>query len=396
MNILIIGTTDIMGGAAKVSWDIKQALEKQGHTVSMFVADKRSQDPKVKIIPRQKWRKYLGFLLATDDLLKSDWILKTKEFKEADIVHCHNLHGRFFNLSTLQKMSLLKPVIWTLHDEWALTAHCAHSLENTKLCNGLYTCPSINMQPRTLWNNDYYLTWRKSQIYKKSKLHIVAPSLWLKKRLEKTVLDTQDVRLIYNGIDTSVFVRKDKQEARNILNLPHDKKIVLFLADDPKKNPWKGWVHAEKVIKSYAQDSNTLFVIVGYHKPEESQSNILNITHISDKKTLALYYSASDALLFTSIAENFPLVILEAMSCGLPIVAFDVGGVAEAVEHEQNGYITNKENTSELITNLNTLFSLSKEEYGRMGEQSIQKVHTRFTLKHMTDAYLAFYASLVQ
>jgi len=129
MNILIIGTTDILGGAAKVSWDIKSALQKGGHKVSMFVADKRSKDRDVKVIPRVFWRKLLDFILAIEYFVYTDWILNTDEFKSADIVHCHNLHGRFFNLRTIQKMSLMKPVVWTLHDEWAITPHCAYTLE---------------------------------------------------------------------------------------------------------------------------------------------------------------------------------------------------------------------------------------------------------------------------
>ena len=222
MNILFIGTTDILGGAARISWDLKNALESRGDTVSMFVADKRSSDKKVMVIPRQSWRKYLGFLLATDDLLSSDWIMNTKEYKGADIIHCHNLHGRYFNLSTLQKMSVEKPIIWTLHDEWAITPHCVCTLEGKSMKNGLYVCPSKKTPPRILWDNTKYLSWRKNSLYKKSKLHIVTPSQWLKKRVDNTILKSQDVKLISNGVDVDIFKMSDKHIARQKLNLPFD------------------------------------------------------------------------------------------------------------------------------------------------------------------------------
>jgi Glycosyltransferase Family 4 len=190
MNVLIIGTTDALGGAAKISQDVREALESHGHTVAMFVADKVSDDTAVHIIPRSWWRKRLGFLLGTENIISTDWILKTPEFKDADIIHCHNLHGRFFNLNTLQKMSMLKPVIWTLHDEWALTPHCAYTLEGTAMKNGLYVCPSINTPPRLLWDNSARLAAERARIYAASKLHLVTPSHWLKERTENTMLRT--------------------------------------------------------------------------------------------------------------------------------------------------------------------------------------------------------------
>ena len=263
MNVLIIGTTDILGGAAKVSWEIKKTLEREGHTVNMFVADKHSNEINIKVIPRQKWRKVIGFLLASEDLISTDWLLETLEFKNADIVHCHNIHGRFFNLGTLEKMSNLKPVVWTLHDEWALTPHCAYTLEGTTLKNGLYVCPSIDTNPRLLWDNTDALAKARIALYEKLKIHLVTPSLWLKERVEKTVLRNQDVRNIPNGIDTKTFVQTNKNIARTKLNLPQDKKIVLFLATAGKANTWKGWVYTDEVILRYKNNPDVLFLNVG-------------------------------------------------------------------------------------------------------------------------------------
>jgi glycosyltransferase involved in cell wall biosynthesis len=381
MNILIIGTTDILGGAAKISWAIKERLEKDGHHVDMFVADKRSVDPNVHIISRQKWRKYLGFLLAIDDLLKSDWILKTDEFKKADIIHVHNIHGRFLNLSTLQKISLKKPVIWTLHDEWAITPHCACTFETTKMKHGLYVCQSIDSPPRLLWDNTRYLSWRKNSLYKKLKVSIVTPSLWLKNRVQKTILASQDIQHIPNGIDINIFVKKDTKKSRDILGLPPDKKIILFLADDPKNNPWKGWVYTENVIQKYRNNSDILFVSVGGRIPQPDTESVRHIGYTDDKEKLAMYYSAADALLFTSTAENFPLVVLEAMSCGLPIVSFDVGGVKEAVE---------------LILGIEWILHMTETEREQIGIKSQKKVREKYSEETMYATYLKSYTHKIQ
>lgn len=395
MKILEIGTTDIVGGAAKISWCLKEALEKAGHEVTMFVADKKSSDPKVKIIPRIKWRKVLGFLLGTEDLISTDWILKTKEFKESDIIHCHNLHGRFFNLQTLQKMSQLKPVIWTLHDAWALTPHCAHTFESTEMRNGLLACPSINIPPRTLWNNDRCLARAKIKVYEKSHLHLVAPSHWLEKKAKKTVLAKQDIRLIYNGIDVNIFSQINKQDARKNLNLPPDKKIFLFLADNAKDNTWKGWAYTEKIISQYKDRADILFLCVGNHGQQQDEANVKYVGLINDQKRLTQYYSAADALLFTSIAENFPLVILEAMACGLPIITFDVGGVREAVLHKQNGYVAKYRDLIDLKQGMEWFIQLSDEECQSIGKNSINRVHQNFTDRQMIAQYFKLYEELL-
>jgi glycosyltransferase involved in cell wall biosynthesis len=395
MNVLIIGTTDILGGAAKVSWDIKATLEAQGDTVSMFVADKRSTNPEVTLIPRSKWRKILGFLFASEDFIASDWILNTDEFKKADIIHCHNIHGRYFNLGTLEKMALQKPVVWTLHDEWAITPHCAYTLEGTELKNGLYVCPSIDTPPRILWDNTRVLLQKRNALYKKIKLHVVTPSAWLLNRVKRTTLGTHDLRLIPNGVNTHAFKQTDKIAARTKLGLPLEKKIALFLATAGKANTWKGWKYTEEVITAYSDKPDVLFLNVGNLVPEANQPNVEYRLHVNSAEELALYYSAADVLLFTSIAENFPLVILEAMSCGLPIVAFDVGGVKEVVTHLENGYIGAYRNSNDLLEGLAWVFTLPDTVRTELSERSSAKIQAHYDTTQMTTAYVDLYHSLL-
>jgi glycosyltransferase involved in cell wall biosynthesis len=395
MNVLIIGTTDILGGAAKVSWEIKKALENEGHVVNLFVADKRSQEANVHIIPRSKWRKVIGFLLATEELITTDWILNTQEFKKADIVHCHNIHGRFFNLKTLAKMAETKPVVWTLHDEWAITPHCAYTLEGNTMKNGLYVCPSIDTNPRLLWDNTEALAKARIALYEKIKIYIVTPSLWLKERVEKTILKNQDVRNIPNGIDTKTFVQTNKKIAREKLNLPQDKKIVLFLATAGKANTWKGWTYTEEVLHQYQNQNDVLFLNVGNFVPEKQEANVEYRLHVQDPAELALYYSAADVLLFTSIAENFPLVILEAMSCGLPIVAFDVGGVKEVMTHNENGYLCRYRKTEDLCLGISEILKLPEQALFEISQRSSAKIKAHYDTTQMTKNYLALYQELL-
>ena len=395
MNILIIGTTDILGGAAKVSWEIKQAAEKKGHTVSMFVADKRSDDAAVKVIPRQAWRKYAGILLGTDRMPRTDWMLSTPEYEAADIVHCHNLHGRFFNLDTLVKMSQEKKVVWTLHDEWAITSHCAYTLEGQKMKNGLYVCPSIDTQPRILWDNTKKLSTDRIDAYQKAKnLHVVSPSLWLKDRVEKTPLGEHPQYHIANGINTEAFSGTDQAKARSKLGLPIDKKIVLFLAIDAKNNTWKGWKYTQAVIDHFNKNKDVIFLSVGNFVEHSDEETVIYRGHIGSSDELALYYSAADVLLFTSIAENFPLVVLEAMSTGLPVVAFDVGGVKEVLTHKKQGYIAPYQNVPLLIEGVSWVLGMTALEKNKLAEAARYEIKSEYDVSHMTSAYLDLYQSL--
>jgi hypothetical protein len=220
MNILQIGTTDIVGGAGKVSWTLKQSLEAAGHTTPMYVVDKRSDDASVHTIPRVWWQKYASVLLATDQLYDTNWLLSTPEYQAADIVHCHNLHGRYFNLQTLQKMSTEKPVVWTLHDEWAITPHCAYTLEGTERTHYFFACPSTRTEPWVLFNNDARMCAFKRSVYESSQLTVVTPSRWLGDRVATTPLGQQPQRHIPNGIDTKIFQPTDQTAARKALGPP--------------------------------------------------------------------------------------------------------------------------------------------------------------------------------
>ena len=251
MNILSINKADRIGGAAEVAWRLKGGLEARGHQVSMFVCDKTSTDQNVFVIPRPKWLFYLSHLLGTDiDLFNTDYILETEAFKQADVIHCHNLHGHYFNLRTLLKMSQLKPVVWTLHDMWAVTAYCSHSFASLGN-HGFYPCQKMSTRSVCKRYNRLHLRKKKAAIYEQLKVSLVTPSEWLQQKVARSILMEKDLRLIHNGIVLSY--RPDimrRSELRQKLNLPHDKKIVLFVASGGKDNIWKGWNYATQIIDS--------------------------------------------------------------------------------------------------------------------------------------------------
>lgn len=401
MNILFINTVDIRGGAAKVAYDLKNKMRSYGHKTSMAVGWKYSDDKDVFVIKqrsklRQRILRKLTYLLANDlDIVHAEKLLQTPEYKNADIIHCHNLHSNFFNLSLLARISKEKPVVWTFHDMWPITAHCGYAMDGD-LKNGFYQCPSLDAYQPIAWHNERYLEFRKRKIYGQSNLYITTPSRWLMDKVKESVLKSKSISLIYNGIDTSVFKPMATTEARQLLNLPPNKKIILFAAKGGGDRERKGIEYVYEAMEKFKYDPNIFWVTIGGGHTDKTSEQNLSVPYISDKNLLAKYYAASDMFIFPSMADNCPLVILEAMACGLPIVSFKTGGIPELIEHKINGYIAEYKNSNDLQTGLEYLLNLPPEEIEKMRQRSIDKINTGFTIEKMTDQYLELYQNIIK
>jgi len=398
LNILQINTTDQKGGAAKVAYRLKNGLKKLGHETSMFVGRKYTNDENIFILNDlksfgQRVRKKLAYYLANDiDLFNSDKIIKTEVFKKADIIHCHNLHSYYFNLNTLKKISKLKPIVWTFHDMWPITPHCAHSFDGP-LKNGFWQCPSLEIFPPLKWHNEKYLEKIKRGIYSQSIFQIAVPSRWLKNKVEESLLGSKEINLIYNGIDTEIFKPYPKEETRKKLNLPLDKKIVLSVVKKGQSNPWKGGNYIGEAISALKNQKEVIFICIG---GDFADQRVINVPFIDDERLLALYYSASDLLLHPSIAETFGLTIAEGMACGLPIVSFITGSIPELVDHGSNGLLAAYKNSADLISKLSLALNSPSGRLKEMSLNAQNKVKNNFTLDIMVNNYLQLYNKILR
>ena len=396
LNILQINTADTKGGAGKVAYYLQNELKKRGHNSTILVSRKYSKDDNIKLIRpdsnlRRRFLKKLTYYMANDiDLFRSEHIFKMPEFKNADIVHCHNLHSNYFNLSTLKKISQLKPVIWTFHDMWRVTAHCAHAFNGKLKENGFFTCPSLEIYPPIAWHNEKYLENKKQKIYQESNFHIATPSKWLADKVSQSMLKNKPLSVIYNGINTKIFNPLPQEQCRKELDLPQNKKIVLVVAKKGKLNPWKGGNYAQEMTDAYKNNPAVYFVDLGGDE-NKIETNTRTVGYINNQETLTKYYSAADILLYPSLADNCPLVVLEAMACGLPVVSFDTGGIPELIEHRVNGYMAKYKNADDLRAGLEYLLKLSPQETENMRQHSVNKIKIGFNIEKMTDQYLDLY-----
>jgi len=380
MNILSIGTIDMRGGAAQVSWALRNGLKALGHTVNTFVRYRYSDEPDVFRIPRQRYQDWLVKIFANDlTFAGTSYIFETKEYKEADIVHCHNLHSNFFNLKDLIRMSAEKPVVWTLHDIWAVTGFAYNS--------ATLRTPNKKKFLLCLWDNTPRLLAAKERIYAKSKLNIVAVSDWVKHEAEKGILAGQKISRVYNGIDTALFKPGNKSELRASLGLPLNKKIVGCGI--------KGWQESNKIIDSYSARNDVFFVAIGHDNIRTNNKNFRALPRSEERKTLAQYLGSLDFFLHPTDEEAFGLISAEAMACDVPIITYGVDAMPEIVAHGQTGYVARYKNAAELENNLSHALALSPAAYQEMSGKCRQRICDKFTLERMLNEYLELYDTIL-
>jgi len=401
-NILHINTAAGKGGAAKIAHELlNKSLIQKGYNSKILVNESCLSDDSIHLLEHKnldlhkllhKYQRRNGLIDFFN--LDSFNIKNINSFKNADILHLHNLHGNYFSLFNLPEITALKPTIWTLHDEYAITGHCAFTLDCEKWQTGCGNCSNLSAYPKLKKGTTEYLFDIKRKIYENSDFTIVCYSHWLKDKLSKSLLKDKDIRLIYNGINEKIFINTEKMQARAKLNLPLDKKILLFSANGGIRNPQKGGKYVLEAYEHFKCYQDIIFLCIGGKDKEIDAENWMDIPYINDEKIMALYYSAADLFIYPSLAETFGLVLAEAMACELPIVSFKNSAIQEVVLHSQTGYLAENKNIQDFIKGINLL--LDNDVFrNTASKQARIRVLEKFTLDKMIDNYIALYKEVL-
>ena len=439
-SILQVSTRDIAGGAEKIARDLFKAYEKTNHGSWLAVGHKSSSDSHIIEIPRNPhsvpWAKICwllhGRLIRIEHLLPAAgkmcaWLriiaqgipeiereLGLEDFnfpptrhllrlipEKPNILHCHNLHGNYFDLRTLPKLSAKTPTILTLHDQWLLGGHCAHSFSCNKWRSGCGECPDIGSY-QAIRRDASSRNWkRKRKIYARSRLYIAAPSKWLMDRVDQSMLAPGAVekRIIPHGVDLSVFHPIDKQNARAQLNLPLDVDIVLFVANRMRKNIYKDYdtIHqALSLVSHKKQDKCLMFMALGEDAPKNyiDKTAIHFIPYQSDAAVVANYYQAADIYLHAAKADTFPNTILEALACGTPVIATAVGGISEQIIDGISGFLIQQGDSSAMADCIITLLKNTELRIS-MGKAAAEDAKLRFDFASTASKYLDWYDEIL-
>lgn len=439
LSVLQVSALDRAGGAEQIAWNLLNSYRKLGFSSWMAVGKKRSNDSNVFIIKEkssQNWWMHLcqglantlnplagkvrGILRLQASLRSiakgSDWVadlrgeenfyfpgswdLLNQAPEKPSILHLHNLHGGYFDPRSLTALSEQLPVILTLHDAWLLSGNCAHSFGCERWKTGCGECPDISIYPG-LKVDSTHLNWkRRKAIFDHSKLYIATPCQWLLDKVNQSILAPAmlEGRVIYNGVDASIFFPGDKQLARRELGLSINEPILLFVANGIKNNPFKDYETLRKTIELLGQQSEAPlhFIALGEdgNKEQVGQVTIHYISRTTDMSLVAQYYRASDLYMHVAKAETFPNTVLEAMACGVPVIASNVGGIPEQIDDGITGLLIPAQN-AELMAESASLLLKNPGLREKMGNAAIQKVKDCFTLERQVEQYLQWYGEIL-
>ncbi len=389
-NVLYLNTLTNKGGAAKVAYSfLYKNIGKYGFN-PLFLSAKNLGREKHELLIK-KLEKSTG--LPDFFNFKSYGLYKLKEFGEADVIHLHNIHGGYFSPLALLFFTN-KPVVWTLHDEQSFTGHCAWAYECEKWLAGCRHCPDLKRYPKISKDTAAFLFRVKKCLYKPLKPTVVCPSKWLARRAKASpLLGKFDIRLINNGVDEEIFKPYDKARAREELNLAQDKTILFFSSMGSLKNPAKGGQYIKKAFERFKDNKDILFVCTGGRERSYCGDNFLEFEYIEDENIMAKFYSAADLFIYPSLADNAPLVVLESLACGTPVIAFDAGGIPEQVKHLESGYIAAYRDEDDFINGIKTFLADENLAYSA-GIRGRKVVEEKFTLEGMISGYIKLYEEI--
>lgn len=395
-KVLIINTTLNKGGAARVAHDLFENINSNFEIFFAYGRGVKTPDSKTFYFGNKLEMLIHIFLVRFFGLEGYGTYFSTKKLinyikkEKFDLINLHNLHGYYLNFFLL--LNFLKeaniPVIYSLHDEWSMTWLPAHSLGCSHCKTGLGKCVNTYAYPKNYFPVflNYMLKKKQSVFSSLEKLLIVCPSLWLKEQVMKSYLNKFEIVTIYNGVDTDFFKPvADKSKLRLKHSLPLDKKIIVFSASNLNDSS-KGVNHIIEVAHEL-RDKNYLFVGLGAGEIANIH-NIKTLGYIYDKQKLSELYALSDLYCFASAAETFLLSAAESLSCGVPVIGFDLPVVRELVS-EKVGVLT-ENNSNDLAKEINTLLH-KEDKFTAMGLAGRELIVNNYSKKIFFSGYLGLY-----
>lgn len=410
MKILIVNTSDIKGGAARAAYRLHKSLLAQDIDSQMLVQSKSSDDYTV-LAENSMIRKGFNKLRFTlDNLPTKLYKSKTKTFFSPswfglsnivdkineinpDIVHLHWICAGMIKIEEIARIKA--PIVWSLHDMWAFTGGCHYDEECNGYTNECGYCKVLGSEKENDLSRKIYN--RKEKAFNRiDNMTIIGVSKWLTNcAKQSTLLKERNIITLPNPLDTNIFKGFNKKISRELWSLPKGKKLVLFGALGGSADFRKGFKELSEALHKL-RDKNIELVVFGSTQPQESQ-NLGFKTHyvgqLHDDVSLVTLYSAVDVMIVPSLQEAFGQTASEAMSCGIPTVAFGHTGLLDIVDHQKNGYLAKPFDTSDLAHGIEWI--LNNENYDVLCQNAREKIVNEFDSVTVAKKYISMYQKLL-
>jgi len=421
MNITLVNTMDSYGGAAKAAVRLHLALRAGGadsrmlvrhrrggvpHTIAVAV-DKANDEAYPEIVHGQCIQRhiidenrtpgcntYFSFPHPGLDVSRLDII------QRAD---CINLHwtDRFLSPVSLRRLFHLgKPVVWTLHDQAPFTGGCHYAMDCHGFRNGCSKCPQLVDNP---WDLTAAALRDKADAYRGTNLTIVTPSRWMAGQAgQSALLGGFRIEVIPNSLNIDVFRPMPQPEAREALDLPADA-LYLLLGSYDLKEVRKGTRQCMHALQHCLQDpgfqdrsraGGIRLLTFGYSHPDLERIGmpVHALGYLESEESLATAYAAADVFVLPSLEDNLPNTILEAMSCGTAIAAFDAGGIPEMVEEGITGRLAARGDAEHLARAIAQM--LDRDDRQAMGRACRERVERDYAPHVQAGRYLDLFSEL--
>ena len=446
MEILQVNTQDLAGGAERIAMTLDCGLRERSIGAQLIVGRKHNKDGHASVLPNntfaRKWQDFWRGLSQRSVNMGIRGIprvcsvaqsigapgeffgLEKRNFPGShrllsyctprpDLVHFHNLHGDYFDLRALVNLSDSIPVVATLHDAWMLSGHCGHAIDCDRWKIGCGHCPDLTIYP-SIKRDATRANWqRKANVFSRSKLHIATPCRWLMDRVEQSMLEPAVVsrRIIPNGVDISILRPLTKSACRRQLAIPNDLNVVMFAANGIRHNPFKDFKTLRAAMECLGTASKQKVLALAVGEPGETEQlgnvELRFVPFIQQPSDMVPYYCASDLYLHPARMETFGLSILEAMACGTPVIATDVGGIPEFVKSEGRFGRSNlefEEQPTGVLVPVGGSENLSHAIQHLLGNENARaalsksagdSVQQRFTVARQINAYVSWYEEIL-
>ncbi|OPX66033.1 MAG: putative glycosyl transferase [Methanoregulaceae archaeon PtaB.Bin009] len=422
INIVQIHTEDVGGGASNAAYRLYTGIKSLNPTIHILVKYKNSDNPDVIPVLPDNDKLDLEIKLSSE-FVHQHYVNKNRSglsntlfsypligynfghsnvIKNADVVNLHWI-SFFCSLSGLSKIiDMRKPIVWTLHDQWVLTGGCHYTSGCNQYLDKCIRCLQLVNDERQLPSHFYK---RKRELLKRMNPVIVTPSHWLADTLKKDIFfQNMRVEVIPNSIDTALYTNIPKKTARDRLNIPLDGFYLLFCINNAAEKR-KG-IHFLISSLQYCMDDPAFF-----HKVTAGEIRVMcfgdprgwtnttgipliSLGRIKSESELCTVYSAANLFLVPSTDDNLPNIVMEAMSCGTPTIAFKIGGIPEMIRHGLNGCIVEQTTARAYATMILELCN-NPDHCKQMSEHCRTIAIQNYSLDVQANRYLDLYGELV-
>ncbi|HKN74642.1 MAG TPA: glycosyltransferase family 4 protein [Candidatus Acidoferrum sp.] len=419
MNVVHISTFDRRGGAARAAYRLHDGLQRVGQKSCMFVLEKISYESSVvryeppgdmlsrlgravrkrtviRAASRYQASSPAGLTFFTDDRTiygRDLW----QQIPGNDLIQLHWISGFVDYRSFFAALPLGKPVVWTLHGMDSLTGGCFYDKGCGRFTGKCGACPQLGSAnesdlTRQVWE-------RKWECYSRlgpAQMHIVTPSRWLKEEVKRSaLLSSFPCTVIPNGLDTDVFFPRSRSVSREILCVPPDAKVVLFIADG-LNDPRKGFhILAEALAETKLRDNLFLISLGPGYPPSLQGIPHVHVESLNNDRFLSYVYSAADVFVVPSLQDNLPNTAMESIACGTPVVGFAVGGIPDLVRPGLTGSLAKPGDALDLRKAIAEILS-DDERLKKMAANCRKIAVEEYTIEIQARRYLEVYGEALQ